>query len=329
MYLFLLPTYVPVLISTNELRFVSANHIARLRGSLVAQAWQMLPLLQQGVTREELLAAFISIERPRAAAALQILIGRGFVGEGDRLDEMGKGFQPYRPLLRLPSVVDTAQALTKGVMVIGTGPVADVAVRLLAEASVRIIPPMSGEDDITSPNHLQDVMRNAGAVLFCPKSPFDPRHSTVNQAALATKVPLVRGLVCQQFAIVGPTVIPFETACLSCYLERSKLSSSDNEIDDVAAVLASDPLRAQQFCTTGLAVSTLAGSMLAWETLRVLCMPMETVTAGALWIFDAITARVRMQRVLRAPRCIACGVWTTPKSNVWELIDAPENVELG
>lgn len=126
-----------------------------------------------------------------------------------------------------------------------------------------------------------------------------------NARALDADVPLlVAGLLEPRRAVVGPLVVPRETACLACYLDRRIVNARARWMDAppvepaptaVAIVASMAAMEAARF-TRGIAPATLG----------------HAVSLG-LDSFD-----VARDRVLKAPRCPACSrLRATPPVEPW------------
>lgn len=110
--------------------------------------------------------------------------------------------------------------------------------------------------------------------------------------------------------IVGPFVLPGESACRACYLvRRAAASGYDEDFDriDRAALRAASP-EPISVIAAGL-VSLL---VLRWLTFR------DPRVPGSLYAFESAPAfRLAHHRVLRVPRCRACGPYTRALPSLW------------
>jgi oxazoline/thiazoline synthase len=253
-----------------------------MRGAPAAALARALPSLRRPVERAALLESSPPGERAALAGTLAALARRGIVVDAT-------GAEPGAP--RAP------------VLVLGGGPGAESAHHLVSEAGLAVTRGSNEEDH----DALVRAMGESAAAAFFPTSPADPGHALVNRAALASGTPWVRAFSCQQLAVVGPAVVPYKTACFACYAERARAAAAGDPI--VAALRESMPgeeeLRA--YCASAAPVQQIATSMAVLEALRLAADPASSITRGAIWILDASTAESTVERILRDPRCRACG----------------------
>jgi bacteriocin biosynthesis cyclodehydratase domain-containing protein len=121
---------------------------------------------------------------------------------------------------------------------------------------------------------------------------------------------------------VGPTVIPFETACFRCYELRR--ASNDDQFElwaETASMLA-----AQGRGVGSLKLSP-GVSLLAVEVLKILSGFSRPMTRSAVFSFDLLRFEAQLHPVLKIPRCQACGAAARgqPAWRVWggdSVVDA-------
>jgi bacteriocin biosynthesis cyclodehydratase domain-containing protein len=145
------------------------------------------------------------------------------------------------------------------------------------------------------------------AIVVCLDAPAPKLMCTVNIAALRTKTPWVSGTIHLGVGWIGPLIIPTETPCYKCYELRRNANLEnydqvmryetrlDNMPSIVSPVLAPAPLAAS------------VGSLLALDTLRLLTGLALPQTAGRVMRVDFFASEISYHRILRLPRCPACG----------------------
>lgn len=336
MALFLNPRYFPVFIGDNAVRLVSTNGTIALKGTTGHLAVRLLPLLEAGTTESEVRATFGHREQQKALRVLSLLRNRGIVTDKTPTPDTRDRLKSYLSSIgdELPTIADIAR---KRIALVGRGAVADAASDILVQAD--IIPHLVSlhgtsaselqENDANALESVRHALANADLILFCPDTPFDPNHDIVNRVALDTNVSWIRGVACQDWSIVGPAVIPSETACFQCYLHRAKRDlPGDVEFEAATSGFAEDFQRARRFCEPNPIASIITGSMLAWEAIRLLTAPEKSVVLGAVWSFNLLSMRVRIQRILRYPRCPVCGVANLPAPNPWDFPDLSDVGEV-
>lgn len=138
-------------------------------------------------------------------------------------------------------------------------------------------------------------------VLAAPDRDELPALTSVNDRALAQGIPWLQVLPFDGRAlVVGPTYLPGRSACHRCYLlRRASCSGYEEDFDLVDRV----PLRiACPAPLTSIGVGLAALMALRWVTTSDPSLP------GSLYAieFHAVV-RVTESRLLRVPRCPACG----------------------
>jgi bacteriocin biosynthesis cyclodehydratase domain-containing protein len=133
----------------------------------------------------------------------------------------------------------------------------------------------------------------------------------VNRAALAKRVPLLNGSCVADEIVLGPTVVPYETACFMCYRMRVIASAGDPErAFNLEAFL--DKRRRDDSSgreNTAMAV-TAAANLLALEAVKQLTRILPPVTVGRVIVLNLVDLSSSTQLVLRKPWCPAC--WDRP-----------------
>ena len=108
-------------------------------------------------------------------------------------------------------------------------------------------------------------------------------------------------------AVIGPAVVPGQTACWNCCRLRRLANSARAEADHAlhASLLAERPRRRAR---THLSPTTgLLGHALALLTLDLLASPSATPLAGRLLIRNLVELTTSLHTVLRLPWCDVCG----------------------
>ena len=161
-------------------------------------------------------------------------------------------------------------------------------------------------DELLTDQDVGRAVEGSDFVLGC----VDPGLSWVtyglNRACLEQRIPWCAATVSAFQGIVGPTVVPYETACFVCYERRAAATR-----DDPAGVLAdrreleesrtdTSPYRENLAFGAGI-VGNLLG-LQAFQALTGLRPP----TAGAILKVDLSSSTTSRHLVLRKPWCPAC-----------------------
>ena len=153
-------------------------------------------------------------------------------------------------------------------------------------------------------------------IVAAPTAEEVEQLADLNERCLSDSTPWLALLPANgNFATVGPLYIPGQTACHACYLLR-RGATSGYERDFM--VLERRPVRAP----TPAAASTIAAGLAALISLRWLGARDSTLP-GSLYALELQgTVALTRHRLLRVPRCSACGATSPPPSPWFRELDA-------
>ena len=184
-----------------------------------------------------------------------------------------------------PGLADTRLARAR-VILVGTGPVAEEAARLLPGRLRR--------------TDWDETPADVELVVAAPAARDLPELAGWNERCLAAEMPWLLVLPFNgRFASVGPLFVPGETCCYGCFVHRRASALPDpNDFLALERAPAPYPLgRSQAAALAGLAALVAAG----WLARR------DGLLPGAFFALElAEGPRVTRHRVLRVPRCNAC-----------------------
>ncbi len=173
-----------------------------------------------------------------------------------------------------------------------TAPACEVSAGpLLAEASRPLQVGDAGWDLIIVCVHADDLLVSEAAARF----------------AHVERVPSIGAHLDDREAVIGPAVVPGETACSRCARLRRLANSARLEADHAlqTSLLAERPRRR---ASTHLSPTAgLLGHALALAALEMLAAPRDCRLAGRLLVRDVVTLRTSLHAVLRLPWCDLCG----------------------
>jgi len=143
-------------------------------------------------------------------------------------------------------------------------------------------------------------------VLACLDPGFASIIFKINRACLAERVPWSSGSATAFEATVGPTVIPYETACYLCYQMRA-VACTDNPQESLAELKRQDssPRDGSRHRENLAFGAGIVGQLLALETFKALT-GLRPSTSGRLLSVDFIGLGLKQHIVLRKPWCPAC-----------------------
>src|SRR5579884_3479694 len=175
------------------------------------------------------------------------------------------------------------------VALVGEGAVAEHAATGLADSGIAVT-------SICEAQFHAGATHGARCVLAAFDTPQPALLDRVNQASLDEGWPWIPAVIESGAAVIGPAVMPRQTACYRCYelrrLANAGPSGQRAPMDDAAAPA---PLAA------------CAGSFLALEAVRLISRLAAPQSAGRTIVLDFFAPMIATHRVLRLPNCPACG----------------------
>jgi ribosomal protein S12 methylthiotransferase accessory factor len=165
----------------------------------------------------------------------------------------------------------------------------------------------SVEADATSADDIAQQLHGVDVALVCLDGPSPLVLEAVNAAALRTGTTWCAAQVVGGVGLLGPTVIPHQSACYTCYQLRRNAN-----LDEVEGVLAFEAqLRQLPTVRTGFIaarpLAAILGGLLALEAVRLLSGFGLPQTVSQVLRVDFLGERPSMHRLLRFPRCPSCG----------------------
>jgi len=160
--------------------------------------------------------------------------------------------------------------------------------------------PLRSDDDVAA------AVDGSDFVLGCLDPGLAAITDTLNRACLARRIPWSHATATAFEGIVGPTVIPYETACYRCYLSRMVACE-----DDPAAALRELEARFDDSADFSAHRENLpfaagiVGHLLALQAFHFL-VGVRPRSAGRVLVVDFLTSTMREHVVLRKPWCSAC-----------------------
>ncbi|MET0752663.1 MAG: TOMM precursor leader peptide-binding protein [Pyrinomonadaceae bacterium] len=156
-------------------------------------------------------------------------------------------------------------------------------------------------------NELKSALKETDCALICLDSPNPALLEAFNEVALQTKTVWLRGQIYRGEGIVGPTVIPGQSACYKCYeLRRNANLSNYEEVMQFESRLKEMP-QIRTDSDTLRPVAALTASILALEALRILSGAALPQLVAKYIRIDFRSFDFAPHRFLRLPNCPACG----------------------
>lgn len=156
---------------------------------------------------------------------------------------------------------------------------------------------------ITDINDIDKDAYNEMLLIYVPET-FDVEYAEkLNKYAISNSLPYII-FKNNLFDIeIGPLIIPYETACYTCYKLRREAINS--------------PLSSSNIPRPNLPIGI---DLLALEILKFFTHVYEPITQGRLWKLNLLNGKSIVLDILKLPRCPSCGVHKVkPTRKLWEL----------
>lgn len=161
--------------------------------------------------------------------------------------------------------------------------------------------------DISSAEKLGEAVRGHDCVVVCLDAAAPAALGLINEAAVRANKRLVIGQVYQGVGLVGPTVIPRQSACYKCFeLRRNVNLANYDEVMQYEARLREFPGVRSDF-DAPQPFAPLLGGLVALEALRLLSGAARPQTVNRVLRVNFFSTEMTYHPVLRFPTCPACG----------------------
>ncbi len=265
---------------------------------------RLLPLLDGTRTRDDLAGALGHAAAPAVDNALTLLAEHELLVEGPALAEG----RPAAAAATFAAAVAgsaapaaAADALESAcVAVLGSGPIAGELSRLLSLSGSRV--------------ETLSLDREPATGSFVVAAPGHDDHDALpglNALALRRGDPWLQVLPYDgRFVIAGPVFVPGSSACHACFVTRRAAASGyDEDFDVVERTTSRAPLPAPLVAVAAGLAAVLA---VRWLTMADPTLP------GRFYALEAgPVLGLRFDRLLRVPRCAACGPHAQAVPSPW------------
>lgn len=229
------------------------------------------------------------------------LIGAGGIGSNVAMVLAGAGIG--RLVVADADVVETTN-LTRQFLYtegdVGSAKVQALAKRVAERNSEVAVEVVDGVFD--SPDFAVRHFAGCDAVILSADTPQDV-HRWLNEASVRTGVPYTCAGYLDTMGVVGPLVVPGQTACLECDFAGTSLAAfNDGDLDGTDFT---DYNRSYQAPSYG-PLNAIVASIAVNETLRYL-LGLPARSLGAKLHIDSLTYEVTRQAYQVAPGCPMCG----------------------
>lgn len=321
-YLRINPSFVPVVVTEDEVHFRAGTwnkNGYRIRDdSETGILESLVDSLRKGARIETVLSAFDPEKRDDVRAVVGKLHDSNVLIESDDSDDSPP--DRYTGYLSLKEKhTEDGDLSSSSVTVVGSGTLTEMLTADLVELgveSVTVLDP-SGTADVGSEEVVEyretgvedatEAFTSADLVIATTMKPRRDRLQSVNRLALDAQTPCLFARIHGFDGMVGPTVVPGETACFECLGQRIE-TSVPNE-DTLSAYF-------DQSSDTDSAVLTPFARVLAGHAASEAMHQLTNrvgFTVGRMLSVDFYDFEIDSDDVLKLPRCSACGVDSPPE----------------
>jgi adenylyltransferase/sulfurtransferase len=169
-----------------------------------------------------------------------------------------------------------------------------VSVRAYAE-------PVKGDSDALR------ILEGSDLVVCCTDPGMASHFYILNRACLHARISWTSCAVSGFEGIIGPTVVPFETACYVCYKMRCVAAAPNPEYEFSHERFLDQRKQDDSGRRENHAFGTGAiGNLVGLEAIKCLTRMVEPSALGRIVVVDLLTLACRKHSVLRKPWCPAC-----------------------
>lgn len=329
------PTVVPVVASPDEVQIRAgpwAGPILTLsdesRDGVLAP---LIELFDAGATITEAVATVDGVNETDVRAVLSELDGKNLI---ERTESSQRDRSPLPLRFSRSDLEPLAEA---SVLAVTDGRIGPTVVEMLADAGVGSIHArhrnaMSTEPDFEAATtvdtwdeddgSIADLIEQVDLTVTATERPWRAAATRVNELTLTTGTPATYAEVTGYDVVVGPTVLPGETACYECFRHHRNQSvrGADSLADFERAAADSGAAVADR-----LPFGAIAAGFLVTDAVNLLCYG-HGYAVGTVVTYDMSSLSTESNDVLRMPRCSACSdvaesVGRDPLFTVSELAD--------
>ncbi len=175
-----------------------------------------------------------------------------------------------------------------------------------------------GERSVPKTNEMNDALKEIDFLVACQESAGFSFFETINEICLATQTRWIRVAIEGTTAYLGPTIVPFETACYVCY--EGRLNSNLPDLPDFLAYKSQVKSNHQSQDEGFFApLWSLVASQTVIEVARILSGFAPPTTIGRFYEMSVTSPMPIGHDVLRLPRCPVCH-GERPQQEAWNSI---------
>lgn len=190
---------------------------------------------------------------------------------------------------------------------------------IVAREKIREINPNIQVDvirkDIKSSKDIVPLIERCDLVILCNDAINIPLCRLVNEACLEKKVQWINSSIEGTEALIGPLILPYETACYTCYELRRK--GNEKYFEEYMAFekyLIDNPNSNIQYGSLKF-FGNLVATIVAQIVVK-LFTNIGSADYGKLFIVNMLTPKIEVEEVLKLPICPTCSR-AKPRPKLW------------
>jgi bacteriocin biosynthesis cyclodehydratase domain-containing protein len=245
------------------------------------------------------------IDRSAVVFLLKMLATSGLLvaGTGPRPSALAEPQLRFFQQINRDAARAAAALESKRLRIVARDAIATSIAALLRQAGL----PERGADieAVSAPDHVPAAIEgHLDLIVAVADGLSDRLFAAVNEQCLKSGTRWLSAVISGPQGRLGPTFVPDQTACYTCFRHRLNSNAADPAADHAfeAAVARDEPEQG------GLeAFSAIIAGHLALETVRLLTGLSEPSTVARYYLFNATVPDSEVHNVLRVPRCPSCG----------------------
>lgn len=323
----LAPWLVAVALGDDRLQIRSAESSHTLSHPQLSRIFRQIETLLDGRhTVDDIVGAVGAAAEPATVVfLLKLLHGKGLLqpgrddaDSGDAADASRRFPQQFQFLSHF--VADASSLLAAlavaRVGLVGAGQLHDFV--LAAAPSVGLDHVAKVDESGLRGSHAGSRLASLDLLVACADSPAPGFFDHVNRACIETGTRWLRVTLIGTGAELGPTVVPMQTACYTCFDLRVR-THQGQDLEGYLQYRDHLNARGRPVEEGSLApFSSIIASHAILEVVRVLTAFAPATTIGRFYEFSAVSPVAIPHDVLRVPRCPACSRCSAP-TEPWDL----------
>jgi thiazole/oxazole-forming peptide maturase SagC family component len=151
-------------------------------------------------------------------------------------------------------------------------------------------------DDISKMKNFGKFAKDSDLIVLCAESFAVDLHNFINEICFKNKKPWISARLLNNCGEIGPTVVPYRTACFKCYENRVKSNLGDFHNIDT---------NVKNYLNLIFGLKILS-SYLSLEVLKILSNPSTAISYGNVISVNFEDYSTSVDLLLRAPNCPIC-----------------------